>query len=136
MPSHEEGHPLVALEFLAAGKPLICTDNPSFDGMYDHGAGPWIDGISIHPYDWAGTIHWRAVTDTRNVMVANGDAAKGIWITEYGWNSGDEQEKATKLTQVLTELKKPEYSYVVQANYRVLPVGMRSGGPRCFPAAG
>jgi len=92
-------------------------------GMYNYGAGPWIDGISIHPYDWAGTIHWRAVTDTRNVMVANGDGAKGIWITEYGWNSGDEQEKATKLTQVLTELKKPEYSYVVQANYLVLNDG-------------
>ena len=92
-------------------------------GMYDHGAGPYIDGIAIHPYDWAGTIHWRAVTDTRNVMVANGDAHKGIWLTEYGWNSGSESDLANRLTSVLTELKKDEWSFVVQANYLVLNDG-------------
>ena len=92
-------------------------------GMYDYGAGPYIDGIAIHPYDWAGTIHWRAVTDTRNVMVANGDAHKGIWLTEYGWNSGSESDLANRITSVLTELKKPEWDFVVQANYLVLNDG-------------
>ncbi len=37
MPSLEEGHPLVGIEFLASGKPLICTTNRAFDGMYDEG---------------------------------------------------------------------------------------------------
>ena len=92
-------------------------------GMYDHGAGPHIDGIAIHPYDWSGTIHWRALTDTRNVMVANGDAHKPIWITEYGWNSTDYQSTADKLVQVLTELKKPEWDFVEKANYLVLNDG-------------
>jgi len=92
-------------------------------GMYEHGAGPHIDGISIHPYDWNGTIHWQAILDTRDVMVEFGDAQKGIWLTEYGWNTGTEQERADKLTQVLTELKRPQWSFVVQANYLVLNDG-------------
>jgi len=92
-------------------------------GMYDHGAGPHIDGVAIHPYDWAGTIHWQALTDTRNVMVANGDADKPIWITEYGWNSTDYQSTADKIVYVLTELKKPEWDFVEMANYLVLNDG-------------
>jgi PKD repeat protein len=90
-------------------------------GMYDNGAGPYIDGIAIHPY--GDPIHWQAITDTRNVMVANGDADKGIWINEYGWNSGSESDLANKLVAVLTELKKPQWSFVVQANYLVLNDG-------------
>ena len=37
MPSIEEGHPIVGLEFLACGKPLICSLNEAFDGMYEEG---------------------------------------------------------------------------------------------------
>ncbi len=37
MPSIEEGHPIVGLEFLAAGRPLICSLNRAFDGMYTEG---------------------------------------------------------------------------------------------------
>jgi len=92
-------------------------------GMYDYGAGPYIDGIAIHPYDQSGTINWQAIRDTRAVMVANGDADKGIWLTEYGWNYGNEQDLADRLTYVLNELKKPEWSYVVAAIYLVLNDG-------------
>lgn len=89
-------------------------------GMYNEGAGPYFDVISIHPYDPSGTIHWQALIDTRSVMVANGDAHKPIWISEYGWDTADFLSTANKLTQVLTELKKPEWSFVEQANYLVL----------------
>ncbi len=92
-------------------------------GMYNNGAGPHIDGIAIHPYDWGGTIHWQAVIDTRNTMVANGDAGKPVWINEFGWNLTDYQTTANRLVQVLTELKKPEWSYVQMANYLVLNDG-------------
>lgn len=37
MPSIEEGHPVVGLEFLAAGKPLICTTHGAFDDMCHEG---------------------------------------------------------------------------------------------------
>ncbi len=93
------------------------------EGMYDSGAGPWFDGIAIHPYDWAGTLHWQAIIDTRSVLVAHGDGDKEIWLTEYGWNSGSEQERADKVTAVLEELHKPEWSFVTMANYLVLNDG-------------
>jgi PKD repeat protein len=92
-------------------------------GMYDNGAGPYFDVISIHPYDGGGTIYWQALTDTRNVMVAHGDANKPIWVTEYGWNTTNYQSTADKLVQVLTELKKPQWSFVELANYLVLNDG-------------
>jgi len=92
-------------------------------GMYDHGAGPYIDGIAIHSYSDSGTLHWQAILDTRDVMVAEGDGDKGIWITEYGWNSGTEQEISDKLTYVLTELKEPEWDCVHMAKYLVLNDG-------------
>ena len=37
MPSIEEGLPLVALEFMASARPLICTTNASFDGLVEEG---------------------------------------------------------------------------------------------------
>ena len=36
MPSREEAFGIVALEFLAAGKPLLCSQSPAFDAMYEH----------------------------------------------------------------------------------------------------
>ncbi|MBN1174151.1 MAG: PKD domain-containing protein, partial [Micromonosporaceae bacterium] len=92
-------------------------------GIYDNGGGPHFDIVAIHPYDPAGTIYWQALTDTRNVMVSHGDAAKPIWLTEYGWSTTDYQSTANKLVQVLTELKKPEWSFVEMACYLVLNDG-------------
>lgn len=91
--------------------------------MYASGAKPYFDIISIHPYDPAGTIFWQALTDTRSVMVANGDADKPIWISEYGWSTTDYQSTADKLVTVLTELKRPEWSFVEMASYLVLNDG-------------
>ena len=43
MPSIEEGHPMVALEFLAAGKPVIASTCKAFDGTYDDG----VNGLRV-----------------------------------------------------------------------------------------
>jgi hypothetical protein len=94
--------------------------------MYDHGAGPHIDGIAIHPYDWDSdpdhAIHWRGILDARATMVANGDGHKPLWINEWGWN-GDHAVTATKVDQVLHELKKPGWHFLEMANYLVLNDG-------------
>jgi len=47
MPSIEEGHALVSLEFLAAGKPLLVTTNASFDGTVDDG----VNGVRVPAKD-------------------------------------------------------------------------------------
>ena len=64
--------------------------------MYDAGAAPYFDVMAMQDYGL-----WSAPTDrrmhprvmnfgrpqfVRDLMVANGDAAKPIWISEMGWN--------------------------------------------------
>ena len=41
MPSLEEGHPVVGLEYLAAGRPVVCTTLGAFDDMFDHDVNAW-----------------------------------------------------------------------------------------------
>lgn len=93
------------------------------EGMYDNGAGPHIDGVAIHPYNWAGTLHWQALTDTRAAMVSRGYPEHELWLTEYGWNTTDRDLQAERLTEVLEELHKPQWSFVTMANYLVLNDG-------------
>lgn len=60
--------------------------------LYAEGAGDSFDALGFHPYtypllpgDPAGWSGWNLMTGpVRAVMVANGDAEKRIWITEYG----------------------------------------------------
>jgi polysaccharide biosynthesis protein PslG len=67
-------------------------------GMYAAGAKDHFDALSHHPYCYAGTFDcpstyapWSAwsqmeetPTNLRGIMTSNGDAAKKIWITEFG----------------------------------------------------
>jgi polysaccharide biosynthesis protein PslG len=48
-------------------------------------------GVALHPY----TGNWQYLTpeieEIREVLEANHDASKGLWITELGWSSGPPQ---------------------------------------------
>jgi polysaccharide biosynthesis protein PslG len=68
-------------------------------GMYAAGARNYFDAVGYHPYSfpnlpstvaaWSG---WSMMNDLptsiRSVMVANGDTAKPVWITEFGAPTG------------------------------------------------
>ena len=64
--------------------------------MYQAGAGDCFDVLSVQGYGlWSGptdqrlravTINYARNVWLRDVMVANGDAGKPIWISEAGWN--------------------------------------------------
>ncbi|MCZ7539043.1 MAG: hypothetical protein M5U29_03820 [Anaerolineae bacterium] len=64
--------------------------------MYQAGAGACFDVLSVQGYGlWSGpsdrrlrptTINFQRHLYLRDVMVANGDAHKPIWISEAGWN--------------------------------------------------
>lgn len=41
MPSVEEGHPIVGLEYLATGRPVVCTTLGAFDDMFEHDTNAW-----------------------------------------------------------------------------------------------
>lgn len=127
-----------AYESLKAGNPDCIVSAGGFDGdpagyvqcMYTQLAGQrGFDAISIHPYALGGSggrgtsgegIDYSDLTEVRQVMVNNGDAGKAIWITEYGWNTTNQTRKAEDLAEVLTELKKPEFSYLLFVKYLVL----------------
>jgi hypothetical protein len=69
--------------------------------LYAAGARGHFDGLAIHPYVGEGT---NSIEDVRAVMVANGDAAKRLWATEFGWSSwvtpgNSEALQASRFTQ-------------------------------------
>jgi hypothetical protein len=68
--------------------------------MYDAGAAPFFDVMAVQGYGlWSGPtdqrMHPRVLNIShhqfiRDLMVANGDAAKPIWISEMNWNAAPE----------------------------------------------
>jgi polysaccharide biosynthesis protein PslG len=66
-------------------------------GLYDAGAQPYFDILSVMDYGLGHSPEDRRVSPDRtnfsrlqlahDIMARNGDAAKPIWISEYGWIS-------------------------------------------------
>ena len=63
--------------------------------MYQAGASPYFDALAIHTYGFREPpaaapaperLNFRRAELLRQVMIANGDAAKPAFITEFGWN--------------------------------------------------
>jgi hypothetical protein len=72
------------------GKGVVAGDE-YLAALYKDGAKPYFDGVSYHPYtypllpsDDSGARSWSRMLRARQIMVANGDADKQIWVTEYG----------------------------------------------------
>ncbi len=73
-------------------------------GLYDHGAQDSFDILSVMGYGLGNSPEDRRVgTDrynfsrtllVRDIMVRNGDAAKPVWLSEYGWIAVPEERKA------------------------------------------
>lgn len=85
-------------------------------GIYANGGGDYFDAVGYHPYtypympsasdNWNG---WQIMEDgIRSTMIANGDAALDVWITEVGAptagapNAVSQATQATILTQAVT----------------------------------
>jgi len=109
--------------------------------LYAAGARNYFDAVAVHPYTgkvdptwcWnqAGTTKlaidaFCAIAEVRTTMVANGDSAKNIWLTEFGWSTTtgtygvSEATQAQFLTKALDKIR-TSYPYVKTAfwyNYR------------------
>jgi hypothetical protein len=64
-------------------------------GIYAAGARGYFDAVAAHPYTWPYSPAWPnpdgawgQMTTMHNIMAANGDGGKKIWITEYGAPTG------------------------------------------------
>jgi polysaccharide biosynthesis protein PslG len=77
------------------GKGVVVGGDVFLAGLYAAGAKPYFDGVSYHPYTYpllpsndSGARSWSRMLKARQTMVANGDSAKKIWVTEYGAPTG------------------------------------------------
>ena len=74
---------------------LAMDDRVFLRALYAAGGGASFDILAAHPYPFAhppedarGTdagLNFNRIQDWRDIMVANGDADKPIWITEFGY---------------------------------------------------
>lgn len=46
------------------------------------------NGVALHPYTIRASELPAVTEEFRKVLTANGDAGKGLWMTELGWSSG------------------------------------------------
>jgi hypothetical protein len=93
--------------------------------MYAAGAGPWFDAVGDHPYTFPalpnavdGSAYWWSEMFTgpknlRSTMIANGDAQKRIWLTEFGAPTNGAHGSVSEERQA----KMAEVAYALQKTY-------------------
>jgi hypothetical protein len=106
--------------------------------LYEYAAGrPWCDAVAIHPYtqpklpsaQLAIYGGWAVVPNMRATMVANGDGAKPMWVTEFGAPSGGiagtswPAAAATATSLVVSSTQ----AAAQDTNYRFLAAGVPAG---------
>lgn len=100
-----------ALTPTGVNDPNIAIDDRTYlQQMYGCGIRGWFDALGAHPsgFNNPPDVDWRSYSDParpsfkghpsfffkatmedyRNIMVANGDGGRPIWITEFGWAVG------------------------------------------------
>ena len=108
---------------ISAGLAAIDSNSGNIDpvtflgAMYNDGAKGHFDAVGDHPYTFPADPNndsqgkWGEMDQTspslRSLMIAHGDAAKKIWITEFGAPTGNvtDAQQATELTQAITAAK-------------------------------
>jgi beta-xylosidase len=101
--------------------------------MYDAGGQGSFDALAVHPYQdpatappdapsQNGTYRLSTLPKVHELMVANGDGTKTIWLTEFGWTTAragprpgvDEDTQARFLRQSVRQIE-TQYPYVSHA---------------------
>lgn len=91
-----------------AGSPDGMNDLEFLTAMYQAGARSYFDLLAIHAYGWhadpdepaaADRVNFRRTELLRAIMVTNGDEAKGVMITEAGWNDHPRWTRAVRPSQ-------------------------------------
>ncbi|MCH5645483.1 cellulase family glycosylhydrolase [Gordonia sp. ABSL49_1] len=84
-------------------------DTTFISDMYALGASSYFNGIGVHPYTFPYGIAQdprygdgggaAVIYGARSLMVANGDSAKSIWITEFGFPTGSTTNSVSEANQ-------------------------------------
>jgi hypothetical protein len=113
--------------------PSIAIDDATYLQMlYDYNGGEakqYYDVLGTHPgsacnppdtswpdnpgceYGWRdhNSHYFRRVEDIRDVMVANGEGHKQIWLTEFGWSSSPVTAPGQEFAAYVSEQQQAEY---------------------------
>lgn len=94
------------------GGSILGTHDGALDylrSMHDSGAMNYMDAVSIHPYcgpnppEYPHTNSWGSgfwkLQQVRDLMVELGDDSRKIWVTEMGWNTGNDTTSVTEQDQ-------------------------------------
>ena len=111
---------------------LSQNDYPFLQQLYAAGVAGSFDVAAVHPYSGDPTVCWTdsstgmnsvwafcGLQSVHTVMANNGDGAKAIWLSEFGWstcsctNGVTEQAQADYLQKAFNSLQ--GYSYVTKA---------------------
>ncbi|UCG24224.1 MAG: cellulase family glycosylhydrolase [Chloroflexota bacterium] len=91
-----------------ADSPWAYNDLDYLAGIYESGGGDYFDGLAVHVYGLTfpalsepdeSVLNFRRVELMREVMLAQGDDAKPMYITETGWNDHPRWTLAVKPAQ-------------------------------------
>lgn len=100
--------------------------------VYLAGAKNSFDVVAIHPYEWYKPGAWSGVDNVRNVMVANGDSAKNMWITEDGAPTDtshfSDEQQLTYLQQELQQAANRSYITLFTV-YNIRDIGTNANDP-------
>jgi hypothetical protein len=111
------------LPVIAAGMALTTRSDETamndlefLQGIYDVGGGDYFDVLAVHPYGFGQSpaeapnserLNFRRIELQRQVMVANGDEHKPIWVTEMGWRTS--APNPNDAWQVITPQQQSDY---------------------------
>ena len=128
--------PVAYTRLLKAAYPAIKAGNPAATVVYGGPSGndsPWIaktyaagvqgsfDAMATHPYQAVADLHPEAADDgtkyrfthlaaVHRLMAANGDGAKKIWATEFGWSSHPNTGTESNWQRGVTEAQQADYA--------------------------
>lgn len=77
---------LIAVGGLADRRPEVAVRFLS--SLYANGARSYFDAVAVHPYSDNKPFATELVDAIHEAMARNGDDAKPVWITEWGWPTG------------------------------------------------
>lgn len=120
---------------ISGGLGPIATENGNIapltfvEELYNQGGGEYFDALGFHPYTFpvppSYTKTWNAWSQMsatnpsiRSIMVANGDADKKIWLTEFGAPTGGPGTRAT--TENYASVKHPSYVSEEMQAYQIV----------------
>lgn len=102
------------------------TASPDFlRALYMNSGQPFFDAVALHPCYERNAVNFDWIDRCHDLMIKQGDAAKPIWLTEWGWTTLPEsangithQHQAQLVKECLTGMR--DRPFIEQASYRAL----------------